>query len=44
LIPNVNNPGFRAVSFGDLVDNYYDQDSALLEGAVVYKSMQSAHG
>ncbi|MBE0649888.1 MAG: methionine synthase [Bacteroidales bacterium] len=32
MSPDVNDPGFRNVSFDDLVANYYEQASALLEG------------
>ena len=32
MSPDVNNPGFRAVSFDDLKDNYYEQSKALVEG------------
>jgi 5-methyltetrahydrofolate--homocysteine methyltransferase len=32
ISPDVNNPGFRAVSFDDLVENYYEQAKNLLEG------------
>lgn len=32
MSPDVNNPGFRAVSFDQLRDNYYEQAKALLEG------------
>ena len=34
MSPDVNDPGFRAVSFDDLVENYYEQASGLLEGGV----------
>jgi 5-methyltetrahydrofolate--homocysteine methyltransferase len=34
LSPDVNNPAFRAVSFDDLVENYYEQTKALIEGGV----------
>ncbi|HAI74830.1 MAG TPA: methionine synthase [Microscillaceae bacterium] len=34
LSPDVNNPGFRAVSFRELVDNYFTQIKALAEGGV----------
>jgi 5-methyltetrahydrofolate--homocysteine methyltransferase len=34
LSPDVNRPGYRAVSFDDLVANYYEQAEALLEGGV----------
>lgn len=32
LSPDVNDPGFRAVTFQELVDAYYDQAKALLKG------------
>lgn len=34
LSPDVNNPAFRAVTFDELVDNYYEQTKALIEGGV----------
>jgi 5-methyltetrahydrofolate--homocysteine methyltransferase len=34
LSPDVNNPGFRAISFDELVNAYYEQVSALIEGGV----------
>lgn len=34
LSPDVNNPGFRAVSFDDLVEVYYEQIESLIEGGV----------
>ena len=34
LSPDVNNPGFRAVSFDEVVDAYYDQVRGLVEGGV----------
>jgi 5-methyltetrahydrofolate--homocysteine methyltransferase len=34
ISPDVNNPGFRAVSFDDLVATYYQQAQALAEGGV----------
>ncbi len=34
LSPDVNNPGFRAVSFDQVMQAYYDQAAALLEGGV----------
>ncbi len=34
LSPDVNDPGFRAVSFDQLKKNYYDQADALLAGGV----------
>lgn len=32
LSPDVNNPGFRAIDFDTLADNYYEQAKALVEG------------
>lgn len=32
LSPDVNNPAFRAVSFDELVEDYYEQAKALVEG------------
>ncbi len=32
LSPNVNDPGFRAVTFDELVDAYFEQVSGLVEG------------
>lgn len=32
MSPDVNNPGFRAVNFDDLRENYYQQSKALVEG------------
>ena len=32
LSPNVNDPGYRAVTFDQLVDNYYEQIRALVQG------------
>ena len=32
LSPDVNNPGYRAVSFDDLVDTYYEQVRGLVDG------------
>jgi 5-methyltetrahydrofolate--homocysteine methyltransferase len=32
LSPDVNNPAYRAVTFDELVENYYDQTKALIEG------------
>ena len=32
LSPDVNNPGYRAVTFDDLVNAYYEQIAALVEG------------
>lgn len=32
LSPDVNNPAFRAVSFDELAENYYEQAKALIEG------------
>jgi len=34
LSPDVNNPGFRAVSFDDVASAYYEQVKALVEGGV----------
>lgn len=34
LSPDVNDPGFRAITFDGLVEVYYEQVSALLEGGV----------
>lgn len=34
LSPDVNNPGFRAVSFDEVVNAYYEQVKALVEGGV----------
>jgi len=34
LSPDVNDPGYRAITFDQLVDVYYEQASALLEGGV----------
>lgn len=34
LSPDVNNPGYRAVSFDEVADAYYDQIKALVEGGV----------
>ena len=34
LSPDVNNPGFRAVDFDELVSNYYEQTKFLVEGGV----------
>ncbi|RKX40111.1 MAG: methionine synthase, partial [Verrucomicrobia bacterium] len=34
LSPDVNDPGFRAVTFDDLVEAYYEQVDALMEGGV----------
>jgi 5-methyltetrahydrofolate--homocysteine methyltransferase len=34
LSPDVNNPAYRAVTFDELVDNYYEQTKALIEGGV----------
>ncbi len=32
LSPDVNNPGFRAIDFDTLAENYYEQAKALIEG------------
>jgi 5-methyltetrahydrofolate--homocysteine methyltransferase len=34
LSPDVNNPGFRAISFDELVENYYEQVRGLDDGGV----------
>ena len=34
LSPDVNNPGFRAVTFDELVDAYYEQVRGLVDGGV----------
>lgn len=34
LSPDVNNPGYRAVSFDEVVDSYYEQTKGLIEGGV----------
>lgn len=34
ISPDVNNPAFRAVSFDDLVENYYEQVQGLVKGGV----------
>src|SRR6188474_3417582 len=34
LSPDVNNPGYRAVSFDEVVDAYYDQVRGLVDGGV----------
>jgi 5-methyltetrahydrofolate--homocysteine methyltransferase len=34
ITPNVNDPGYRAISFDELVDAYKDQVNALIEGGV----------
>ena len=34
LSPDVNDPGFRAVTFQEVVDGYYEQIDALVEGGV----------
>lgn len=34
LSPDVNDPGFRAVTFNDLVDAYYEQVRGLIDGGV----------
>src|SRR5215217_4716913 len=34
LSPDVNNPGFRAISFDQLVDAYYEQIKGLTDGGV----------
>ncbi|HRG40190.1 MAG TPA: methionine synthase [Saprospiraceae bacterium] len=32
ISPDVNNPGFRAITFDELVSNYYEQASGLMDG------------
>ena len=32
LSPDVNNPGYRAITFDELVENYFEQTKALIEG------------
>ncbi|MCB9062094.1 MAG: methionine synthase [Halobacteriovoraceae bacterium] len=34
MSPDVNDPGFRAVDYDELVENYYEQAKALVEGGV----------
>ncbi len=34
ISPDVNNPGFRAVTFDELVDAYYEEVGALIDGGV----------
>lgn len=34
ISPDVNNPGYRAVLFDELVDNYYEQAKGLIDGGV----------
>lgn len=34
ISPGVNNPAFRAVTFDELAENYYEQAKALVEGGV----------
>lgn len=34
LSPDVNNPGYRAITFDELVENYYEEAKCLLEGGV----------
>jgi 5-methyltetrahydrofolate--homocysteine methyltransferase len=34
ISPNVNDPGYRAITFDELVDAYYDQTAGLMEGGV----------
>jgi 5-methyltetrahydrofolate--homocysteine methyltransferase len=34
ISPDVNNPGFRAISFDELVANYYEQVRGLMDGGV----------
>ncbi len=41
LSPDVNNPGFRAVTFDDLVEAYYEQAKGLIEGGVDILSVET---
>ena len=34
MSPDVNDPGFRAISFDEMVATYYEQAAGLLEGGV----------
>ena len=34
MSPDVNRPGYRAISFDELVDSYYEQMEALIDGGV----------
>jgi 5-methyltetrahydrofolate--homocysteine methyltransferase len=34
ISPNVNDPGFRAITFDQLVESYYEQTKGLVEGGV----------
>lgn len=34
LSPDVNNPGYRAVTFDEVVDSYYEQAKGLIDGGV----------
>ena len=34
MSPDVNDPGFRAVTYQDLIDSYYEQAKALVDGGV----------
>ena len=34
ISPDVNNPGFRAVTFDELVEAYYEEVGALIDGGV----------
>lgn len=34
ISPDVNNPGYRNITFDDLVESYYEQAEALMEGGV----------
>jgi 5-methyltetrahydrofolate--homocysteine methyltransferase len=34
LSPDVNNPGFRAVTFDEVADAYYEQVQGLVDGGV----------
>ena len=41
LSPDVNNPGFRAVNFDQLVENYAEQAIALLQGGVDFLMVET---
>jgi 5-methyltetrahydrofolate--homocysteine methyltransferase len=32
ISPDVNNPGYRAITFDELVTNYYEQAKGLMDG------------
>ena len=36
MSPDVNDPGFRAITFDELVDSYSEQIKALIEGGAIY--------